>query len=158
MFESYTEHARSVMDRARQEAQKLRHDHIGTEHILLGLIEVKDGFAAEVLRYRKVDLPRTREQVKKMVQHGPGPEDGDYESLPRTSHAQSALDDAVREARALKHSRIGTEHILLGLLYENEGTGAQVLKNLGLKLDEVRQDALYFISRSKETKTSEPEE
>ncbi|OQA00737.1 MAG: ATP-dependent Clp protease ATP-binding subunit ClpC1 [Planctomycetes bacterium ADurb.Bin412] len=155
MFESYTENARSVMDRARQEAQKLRHDHIGTEHILLGLIEVKEGFAAEVLRHRDVDLARTREQVKKMVKHGAGPESGDYNTLPRTAHAQNALNDAVKEARALKHNKIGTEHILLGLLYENEGTGAQVLQNLGLKLDEVRQDALFFINRSKNIRMTE---
>jgi ATP-dependent Clp protease ATP-binding subunit ClpC len=149
MFERYTENARSVMDHARWEAQKLRHDHIGTEHILLGLIEVKQGVAAEVLRHRNVDLAHAREQVARLVRHGSGPEVGDYKTLPRTSHAQSALDDAVREARSLKHNMIGTEHILLGLLYENEGTGALVLQNLGLQLDEVREDALHFIQKGK---------
>jgi len=154
MFERYSEHARSVMERAWLEAQKLRHDHVGTEHILLGLIEVKEGFAAEVFRHRQIDLAHVKEQVKKLVKHGSGPEDGDYQTLPRTRHAQTVLDDAVKEARALKHNYIGTEHILLGLLYENEGTGAEVLQNLGLKLDEVRADTLRFIDAAKAAKAA----
>lgn len=149
MFERYSEHAKNVIQRARLEAQKLRHDHLGTEHILLGLIEEKKGFAADVLRHRKVDLPHTREQVKKMVKHGMGPEDGDYDNLPPTQHAQGVFEDALREARALKHNFVGTEHLLLGLLYENEGTGAQVLRNLGLKLEDVRNDTLHFMQSAK---------
>lgn len=145
MFERYTEHAQSVMDRARQEAQNLRHDHLGTEHILLGLLEVKDGCAACVLRHRKVDMVHAKEQIEKLVTHGSGPEDGDYETLPRTRHVVSVLNDAVKEARELKHPMIGTEHLLLGLLYENEGVGAKVLSNLGLKLNEIRKDVLYFL-------------
>ncbi len=155
MFERYSEHARSVMDRARQEAQKMRHDHMGTEHLLLGLIEVKDGVAAEVLRHQRVDLVHARAQVQKMVQHGPGPEDGDYETLPRTEHVRRALDDALLEARAMKQSTIGTEHLLLGLLYENEGTGAKVLQQMGLQLEEVRRDAVELIRRG--TKVVSPE-
>jgi ATP-dependent Clp protease ATP-binding subunit ClpC len=145
MFERYSEHAQSVMDRARQEAQNLRHDHLGTEHILLGLLEVKDGCAACVLRHRKVDVAHTKEQIEKLVSHGSGPEDGDYETLPRTRHAQSVIEDAVKEARELKHPLIGTEHLLLGLLHENQGVGAKVLRNLGLKLGEIRKDVLYFL-------------
>lgn len=155
MFERYSPHAQSVMDRARQEAQKLRHDHIGTEHILLGLIEVKDGVAADVLRHRNVDLAHAKQQVELLVKHGSGPEDGDYETLPRTVHAQSVCDDALREARALKNTTIGTEHLLLGLLYENEGTGAKVLRNLGLKLDDVRDDTLYVIRQGKTVPASD---
>ncbi|MCK5000390.1 MAG: hypothetical protein KAS23_12675 [Anaerohalosphaera sp.] len=150
MFEKYSDHARSVLSRARQEAQNFRHDHIGTEHLLLGLIEVKVGFAAEVLRHQKVDLASAKQQINTMVRHKSGPEDGDYISLPRTKHAQNALNDAINEARALKHNVIGSEHILLGLLYENEGTGAQVIRNLGLNIDEVRKDVLHFISLGKE--------
>ncbi|MEN6307964.1 MAG: Clp protease N-terminal domain-containing protein [Anaerohalosphaeraceae bacterium] len=148
MFEHYSEHAQSVLDRARQEAQKLRHDHIGTEHILLGLIEVKDGCAASVLSQLKVDLPHAKEQVKKLVEHGSGPVDGNYEKLPYTRHSQSVLSDAVKEARSLKHATIGSEHLLLGLLYENEGTGAAVLRNLGLKLDDVRKSVLQVLNRN----------
>lgn len=146
MFERYSEHAQSVMERARQEAQKLRHDHLGTEHILLGLIEVKEGVASMVLRHRRIDLPHARRKILDLVTHGSGPEDGDYEKLPQTRHAQHVLDDAVREARMLRHPTIGSEHLLLGLLYENEGTGAQALRELGLNLEEVRRDVLYFLT------------
>ncbi len=149
MFERYTENARSVLNRARQEAQHLKHDHIGTDHILLGLIEVKQGLAAEILQHQNVDLLHAKEQITKMVTHGPGPENGDYETLPRTKQAQEVLDDAVKEARFLKHNHIGTEHILLGMLYEGESTGTLVLRNLGLNIDEVRKDTLEFISRGK---------
>ena len=145
MFERYSEHARAVIERARQEAQKLRHDHIGTEHLLLGLIEVKEGFAAKVLAHQNVDLVHAKKQVNSMVKHGTGPEDSNYEFLPFTVHTQNVLNDALKEARDLKHPKIGTEHILLGLLYENHGVGANVLQNMGLKLDDVRKDALHFI-------------
>lgn len=149
MFEHYSEHARSVLEHARQEAQKMRHDHLGTEHILLGLIEVKDGVAACVLRHRKVDLPHARQQVLSLVTEGTAPSDGNYESMPRTKHAQNVLDDAVREARILKHANVGSEHLLLGLLYENEGAGAQVLQKLGLKLNDIREDVLYFLDHDR---------
>jgi ATP-dependent Clp protease ATP-binding subunit ClpC len=150
MFEHYSEHAQSVIERARQEAQKLRHDHIGTEHILLGLIEVKDGCAARVLKHRNIDLPHAREQVKKLVTYGSGPEDGNYEKLPFTKHSISAINDALTEARQLKHATVGSEHILLGLLYENEGIAAQVLRNLGFKLEDIRKDVLHFLSKKSE--------
>jgi len=148
MFEHYSEHARSVIEHASQEAQLLRHDHVGTEHLLLGLIEVKDGIAASILGHRKVDLPHAKEQVKKLVQHGSAPLDGNYERLPYTTHAQSALKDALAEARALKQNTLGSEHILLGLLYEKEGIAAQVLRNMGLALDEVRNDVLHFLKHN----------
>lgn len=150
MFERYTENARSVMRQARMEAQKLRHDHLGTEHILLGLIEVKQGVAASILRHKGIDLSQLKEQVKKMVKHGSGPKDGDYETLPRTAHAQNVINDAVAEARGLKHNFIGAEHLLLGLLHESEGTGAMALQNLGLGLDDVRKDVVHFLSIAEE--------
>jgi ATP-dependent Clp protease ATP-binding subunit ClpC len=148
MFEHYSEHAQSVIERARQEAQKLRHDHIGTEHLLLGLIEVKGGCAAIVLRNRKIDLVHAREQVKKLVTHSSGPEDGNYEKLPFTKHSLNALNDALIEARKLKHATIGSEHLLLGLLYENEGTGARALCNMGFKLEEIRSDVLHILEQA----------
>ena len=146
MFERYSENARSVMRYARLELQKFRHDHLGTEHILLGMMEVKEGVAASVLRQREIDLPHAKEQIEKLVKHGCVEDSVNYESLPRTTHAQNVIDDAVKEARELKHNYIGTEHLLLGLLHENEGTGIEVLKNLGLKLDDVRKDVLDFLS------------
>ena len=146
MFESFSENARSVMSRARQEAQKFRHDHMGTEHILLGLIEVKEGVAANVLRSRKVDLVDAKQQVEQLVHHGNASADGDYESLPRTPHAQHVLDDAIKEARQFKHTVIDTEHLLLGLLYEKDCIATKVLSNLGLKLDDVRKDVEVVLS------------
>jgi ATP-dependent Clp protease ATP-binding subunit ClpC len=147
MFESYTEDARNVMSRARQEAQKFGHDHIGTEHILLGMLEVKACVAADVLRHRTVDLPHAKALVEKLVTPGAG--EGPDGTLPRTKHAQHVLDDAIKEARRLKHSYIGTEHLLLGLLYEKDCIATEVLGSLGLKLNEVREDVLHFAEQRK---------
>ncbi|MCI0498419.1 MAG: hypothetical protein L0Y36_01880 [Planctomycetales bacterium] len=147
MFEKYSEHARSVMEHARQEAQKFGHDHLGTEHILLGLLEVKEGCAACVLKHRKVNLAQAKQQVRVLVKQGSVARDSSYQALPCTPHAQHVLGDAVKEARMLKHTTIGTEHLLLGLLYEKECIATEVLRNLGLKLDQVRNDVLYFLNR-----------
>ncbi|MHC4553065.1 MAG: Clp protease N-terminal domain-containing protein [Planctomycetota bacterium] len=149
MFERYTENARDVLSHARQEAQKFHHDHIGTEHILLGLIEVKTGIAADILTHRRVDLRKAKEEVDKMVAAHRPEDDDNFPALPRTKHAHELIDDAVEEARQLKHGLIGTEHLLLALLYEKEGRGAQILGNLGLKLDEVRQDVVDFVQRGR---------
>jgi ATP-dependent Clp protease ATP-binding subunit ClpC len=149
MFERYTENARDVLSHARQEAQKFHHDHIGTEHILLGLIEVKEGVGAEILRHRNVNLRAAKAEVQKLVLQD-SPDSGDtFIALPRTTHAHELIDDAVEEARALKHNFIGTEHLLLALLYEKEGRGAQILGRLGLKLHEVRQDVMEFVQHAK---------
>lgn len=149
MFERYTENARQVLSRARQEAQKYHHDHIGTEHILLGLIEVKEGVGAEILRHHSVDLRVARTEVEKLVTPGNPEDDDTFVALPRTTHAHELIDDAVEEARALKHNFIGTEHLLLALLYEKEGRGAQILGRLGLQLDEIRQEVMEFVQRAK---------
>ena len=149
MFEQYTEHAREVLAHARQEAQKFHHDHIGTEHILLGLLEVKTGVGADILAHRNVDLKHAKQEVKKLVIPGSPEIDEKLPALPRTRHAHELLDDAVEEARRLRHNYIGTEHLLLALLYEKEGRGARVLGNLGLKLEEVRHDVLHFVERGK---------
>jgi ATP-dependent Clp protease ATP-binding subunit ClpC len=147
MFERYTEDAQNVMSRARQEAQKFGHNHIGTEHILLGLMEVKACVAADVLKRRAVDVRKAKAQVERLVKPAQG--EGPDGTLPRTEHAQHVLDDAVQEARQLKHNYIGTEHLLLGLLYEKDCIATEVLSNLGLKLDEVRQDVLHFVEKRK---------
>lgn len=148
MFERYTDDARDVMSRARQEAQKFGHDHIGTEHILLGLIEVKAGIAADILKARAVDVRHTKAQVEKLVKHGSGSEEPAHGTLPRTEHAQHVLDDAVKEARTLRHKHIGTEHLLLGLLYEKDCIATEVLASLSLKLDDIRKDVLHFVERN----------
>ena len=148
MFERYTENARDVLSHARREAQKFHHDHIGTEHILLGLIEVKTGVSADILTHHNIDLKHVKQEVEKLVVPGEPSVDEKLPDLPRTQHAQELIDDAVEEARTLKHNYIGTEHLLLALLYEKEGRGAQILGHLGLKLDDVRQDVIDFVRRS----------
>jgi len=148
MFERYTEDARDVLSHARQEAQKLHHDHIGTEHILLGLIEVKTGVAAEILSHRSINLKAAKAEVQKMVTPGNPEDDDTFVALPRTTHAHELIDGAVEEARTLKHNYIGTEHLLLALLHEKEGRGAHILGNLGLKLDEVREDVIRFVANA----------
>jgi len=147
MFERYTEDARKVLSRARQEAQKFHHDHIGTEHVLLGLIEVKTGVAADILSHRNIDLKHAKAEVEKLVTPGTPKNEDALVALPRTIHAHELIDDAVEEARALKHNYIGTEHLLLALLKEEDGCGAKVLGNLDMKLDDVRQDVLTFVNR-----------
>lgn len=149
MFECYTENARDVLSHARQEAQKYHHDHIGTEHILLGLIEVKDGAAAAILSHRNVDLKKAKKAVEAMVVPGNPDDDEKFLALPRTIHAHELMNDAVDEARKLKHSYIGTEHLLLALLYEKEGRGAKILGSLGLQLEDVRKDVVDFVERSR---------
>ncbi|MHC4237958.1 MAG: Clp protease N-terminal domain-containing protein [Planctomycetota bacterium] len=146
MFERYTENARDVLSYARQEAQKFHHDHIGTEHILLGLIEVTEGVGAEILRHRNINLKAAKAEIQKLVVPG-NPDDEDaFVALPRTTHAHELIDDAVEEARALRHNYIGTEHLLLALLREKEGRGAQILGHLGLQLDAVRQDVIRLVA------------
>lgn len=146
MFERYTENARDVLSHARQEAQKFHHDHIGTEHILLGLIEVTEGVGAEILRHRNINLKAAKAEIQKLVVPG-NPDDEDaFVALPRTTHAHELIDDAVEEARALRHNYIGTEHLLLALLREKEGRGAQILGHLGLQLDAVRQDVIRLVA------------
>ena len=145
MFERYTEDARKVLSQARRQAQKFHHDHIGTEHILLGLIKVKTGVAADILEHRNIDLKHAKSEVQKLVVPGSPNCEDTFVALPRTTHAHELIDDAVEEARALKHNYIGTEHLLLALLHEKEGRGAQVLGNLGMKLDDVRKDVIKFV-------------
>lgn len=151
MFERYTENARRVLSQARRQAQKFHHDHIGTEHILLGLIKNKDGVAADILNHRNIDLKHAKSEVEKLVVPASLDSGDTFIALPRTTHAHELIDDAVEEARALKHNYIGTEHLLLALLHEKEGRGAQVLGNLGMKLDDVRQDVVTFVNRRKAT-------
>lgn len=148
MFERYTDSARDVFSHARQEAQKFHHDHIGTEHILLGLIEVKQGMGARILHHYNVNLKTAKAEVQKLVTPGTPKEDATFIGLPRTIHAHELIDDAVEEARALKHNYIGTEHLLLALLHEKEGRGAQILGNLGMKLDDVRQHVIEFVKHT----------
>src|SRR6478752_5990925 len=134
MYERFTDRARKVMQLANQEAQRFNHEYIGTEHILLGLVKEGSGVAANVLKNLDVDLRKIRLEVEKLVQSGP--EMVTMGKLPQTPRAKKVIEYSMEEARNLNHNYVGTEHILLGLLREQEGVAAQVLMNLGLKLEE----------------------
>jgi len=143
MFERFTDRARKVMALANQEAQRFNHEYIGTEHILLGLVKEGSGVGANVLKNLDVDLRKVRLEVEKLVKSGP--DMVTMGKLPQTPRAKKVIEYAIEEARSLNHNYIGTEHLLLGLLREHEGVAAQVLMNLGLKLEEVRDEVLNLL-------------
>jgi ATP-dependent Clp protease ATP-binding subunit ClpC len=143
MFEHFTERARKVMQLADQEAQRLNHEYVGTEHLLLGLVKEGSGTGANVLRNLDVDLRKIRNEVEKIVQAGP--QMVAKGALPQTPRAKRVIEFAIEEARSLNHNYVGTEHLLLGLLREQEGVAAQVLVNLNLKLEDVREEVLNLL-------------
>jgi ATP-dependent Clp protease ATP-binding subunit ClpC len=131
------------MGLARQEAQRLNHEYIGTEHILLGLVQEGSGVAANVLKNLDIDLKKIRSEVEKLVKAGPSMVT--MGQLPFTPRAKKVLELALEEASNLGHNYIGTEHILLGLIRERDGKAAKVLTNLGVKLETVREEVLDFL-------------
>ncbi len=149
MFERFTDRARKVMALANQEAQRFNHEYIGTEHILLGLVKEGSGVGANVLKNLDVDLRKVRLEVEKLVRAGP--EMVTMGKLPQTPRAKKVIEYAIEEARNLNHNYVGTEHLLLGLLREHDGVAAQVLMNLGLKLEEVREEVLNLLGAGAET-------
>jgi len=148
MYERFTDRARKVMQLANQEAQRFNHEYIGTEHILLGLVKEGSGVAANVLKNLEVDLRKIRLEVEKIVQSGP--DLVTMGKLPQTPRAKKVIEYAMEEARNLNHNYVGTEHLLLGLLREQEGVAAQVLMNLGLKLEDVREEVLNLLGHGVE--------
>jgi ATP-dependent Clp protease ATP-binding subunit ClpC len=148
MYERFTDRARKVMQLANQEAQRFNHEYIGTEHILLGLVKEGSGVAANVLKNLDVDLRKIRLEVEKIVQTGPGGDQVVLGKLPHTPRAKKVIEYSVEEARNLNHNYVGTEHLLLGLLREQEGVAAQVLMNLGLKLEDVREEVLNLLGHN----------
>jgi ATP-dependent Clp protease ATP-binding subunit ClpC len=149
MFERFTDRARKVMALANQEAQRFNHEYIGTEHILLGLVKEGSGVGANVLKNLDVDLRKVRLEVEKLVKSGP--DMVTMGKLPQTPRAKKVIEYAIEEARNLNHNYVGTEHLLLGLLREHEGVAAQVLMNLGLKLEEVREEVLNLLGAGVDT-------
>jgi len=149
MFERFTDRARKVMALANQEAQRFNHEYIGTEHILLGLVKEGSGVGANVLKNLDVDIKKLRLEIEKLVKSGP--DMVTMGKLPQTPRAKKVIEYAIEEARALNHNYVGTEHILLGLLRETEGIAAQVLMNLGLKLEDVRQEVLNLLGAGVDT-------
>ena len=143
MFDRFTDRAKKVMNLARQEAQRFNHEYLGTEHILLGLVQEGSGVAANVLKNMGIDLNKIRMEVEKIVKSGQSMVT--MGQLPFTPRAKKVLELSMEEASALGHNYIGTEHLLLGLIKENEGIAAQVLLNLGVKLEDVREEVLDFL-------------
>ena len=140
---NFTERVRKVLSMARQEAIRLQHDYVGTEHILLGLIREGEGVAAHVLGNLSVDLDRIHERVEESVRKGKATIA--LGELPYTSPAKKVLEFAMAEARELNHSYVGTEHLLLGLLRESKGIAAQVLNSLGVTIEEARAETLKVL-------------
>src|SRR6202158_3037440 len=143
MYERFTDRARKVMQLANQEAQRFNHEYIGTEHILLGLGKEGSGVAANVLKNLDIDLRKIRLEVEKIVQAGP--DMVTMGKLPQTPKAKKVIEYSIEEARGLNHNYVGTEHLLLGLIREEEGAAAQVLMSLGLKLEDVRAEVLSLL-------------
>jgi ATP-dependent Clp protease ATP-binding subunit ClpC len=141
---NFTERVRKVLAMAREEAERLRHEYVGTEHILLGLIREGEGVAAAVLQNLSVDLDEIQQKIEDTVKKGKaaaatGPD------LPYTSRAKKVLELAMAEARDLTHNYVGTEHLLLGLLREEKGIAAQVLTDAGINLEAARAETLRLL-------------
>jgi thiamine-phosphate pyrophosphorylase len=148
MYEQFTDRARKIMQLANQEAQRFNHEYIGTEHILLGLVREGNGVGAHVLKNRDVDLRKIRLEVEKLVQSGP--DNITAGKLPQTPRAKKVIEYSMEEARNLNHTYVGTEHILLGLLREQEGVAARMLLDLGLNLQDVRAEVLRVFGEGME--------
>jgi ATP-dependent Clp protease ATP-binding subunit ClpC len=142
MFERFTDRARQVVALAQEEARTLSHNHIGTEHILLGLIHEGEGVAAEALEALGISLDAVRQQIEEIIGHGRRTPTG---HIPFTPRAKKVLELSLREALQLGHNYIGTEHILLGLIREGKGVAAQVLVRLGADLNRVRQQVILLV-------------
>ena len=153
MFERFTERARKVMAMANQEAQRFNHDYIGTEHLLLGLLKEGAGGGVNVLKNMGTDVKKVRKEVEKLVK--PGPDLEYMDKLPQTPRAKEVIEHAIAEARNLNHNYIGTEHLLLGLLGDDEGLAAEILKRLGLKLPAARDEVLNLMGIDEEDKAGE---
>jgi hypothetical protein len=143
MFERFTERARQVVVLAQEEARGLTHHYIGTEHLLLGLLREEEGLAARVLESLDITVERARLEVAQIVGRGEEPT-GD--AIPFTPRAKHVLELALNEALALGHNYIGTEHILLGLVSENEGVAARVLLDFGADAEKVRGELFRMLS------------
>jgi ATP-dependent Clp protease ATP-binding subunit ClpC len=142
MFERFTDRARRAVVLAQEEARRLNHAHIGTEHLLLGLIHEGEGVAARALEALGIERAAVRREVEEIVGRGQHPPPGHIAFTPR---AKTALELSLREANQLGHNYIGTEHILLGLLREGDGVAARVLVKMGVDLNRVRQQVIELL-------------
>ncbi len=153
MFERFTERARKVVVKAQDEARFLKQNYIGTEHILLGLIDEKEGIAAKVFQELDIAFDSIRAAIKDVVTEGSSES---YEHIPFTPRAKKVLELSLREALQMGHNYIGTEHILLGLLREGEGVAARVLNSLGITLSNVKEKVKEILNRQSLYADSDP--
>jgi ATP-dependent Clp protease ATP-binding subunit ClpC len=143
MFDKFTDRARKVIALARQEAERLNNDYIGTEHVLMGLIKEGSGVAANILENMNVDPEKVLKEIEKVVQ--PGTNMVTMGQLPFTPRTKKMLEYSLEEMRNLGHNYIGTEHLLLGLIRENDSEAAQVMLGMGIELEKVRKEVLKIL-------------
>jgi excisionase family DNA binding protein len=154
-FDKFTKRARSVLQLAQEEAQRLQHNYIGTEHLLLGLVREGEGIGAQVLKGLGVELEAVSDKIEFIIGHGDHEVRGE---VPLTPRAKKVIELAVDEALRLNHRFIGTEHLLLGLIREGEGIGARVLRDLGVDLGEARAKTIELVDEKQGTARSAPPE
>jgi len=151
---NFTERVRRILAMAREEAARLHHEYVGTEHILLGLIREGEGVAATVLQNLNVELDEIQQKIEETVKKGKAAQTG--RDLPYTSRAKKVLELAMTEARDLNHSYVGTEHLLLGLIAEGKGIAAQVLAWAGVTADAARAETLRILGTSEPPREEVP--
>src|SRR5688572_17520009 len=149
----FSERVRQALAFAREEAVRLHHEYVGTEHLLLGLTRQDDSVALSVLRNRSIDVDAVRRNVEETVKPGRVDSSG-RQDLPYTSRAKKILELAMSEARELGHNHVGTEHLLMGLLREEKGIAAQVLTHSGLTIDNARTELLSVVAERPESSKS----
>jgi ATP-dependent Clp protease ATP-binding subunit ClpC len=143
MFEKFTDRARRVVVLAQEEARLLNHNSIGTEHLLLGIVHEGQGVAARVLEALDIRLSAVRHALERQLTRGPTPPAAAPQFTPR---AKQALEDALRESMQLGHNYIGTEHVLLGLLHNDDSTATRVLNELGANLERAREQVVAVLA------------
>ena len=151
-FDKFTQSGRRTLSLAQEEAQRFKHNYIGTEHLLLGLIREKEGVAAQVLNNLGVELDQVRHAVETIIGQGDHTILGEIGLTPR---AKMVIQLAVKEAQRLQHHYIGSEHILLGLIREGQGIAAKVLESSGLQLERVREETLQILRQHKQIQEDE---
>jgi ATP-dependent Clp protease ATP-binding subunit ClpC len=144
VFERFTERARQVVVLGQEEARALKHNYIGTEHLLLGLLREEEGIAARVLESFDITLGEVRDQVKRLV--GQGDEEIVTGQIPFTPRAKKVLELALREALSLGHNYIGTEHVLLGIVREDQGVAARILLDFDADAEKIRDETIRMLS------------
>ena len=140
MFDKFTNRAKQVIKLAKKESQRLNHNYLGTEHVLLGLLKLGQGIAVNVLRNMNLSYDIIRAEIEKIV--GFGPEMQTYADPALTGKVKKVFEFANEEAANLNHNYVGTEHLLLAILRQTDGVAAQVLENMGVDLKEIRKEVL----------------